>query len=423
MKKRIIALLLTTALMTGLWGVSALAAGKYGQAVGTPSPSPAAGETAGEAVEETVYTTDPEGTLSFENLETRLRENCLDLLALESNIAAIEALDYEDLKDTVLESLNGLADYQFLLYSIGESFTAASMQSSYDSLRETYTDLREGKLQADNADIVRQLRSAQDQIVMVAQSLYIQYLSLESSGAALDRQLAALDRNIRVAELSYQQGNVSALTLEQAKSGRVQLVSGQQSLDMGMNVMAMQLQSMAGMDLTGALTLTALPEVTEEQLSAMEEETDLTAAKTASYSLLSALRTYEDAKEAYEDAVDEYGINSKKYQFTQAKHTWKGAQLTYQSAVRNFEMKFRTLYRQVKDYKQILEAAKTALAVEEKNYAAAQLKYQQGRISQNALLDAADTLAAAEDKVNSAALDLFTGYNNYRWAVDHGILN
>lgn len=421
MKKRLTALLLAAALMTGLCGGTALAAGKYGQAAGVPSP--AAGAAEDETAAGTSYTPDPDGVLSFENLEARMRENSLDILALEANIAAIDAMDYEKLKDTVLESLNGLADYQFLLYSMGENFTASSMQSSYDSLRETYTDLREGKLQADNADIVRQLRNAQDQIVMVAQSLYIQYISLENSGAALDRQMAALDRNIQVAQLSYEQGNVSALTLEQAKSGRVQLVSGRASLDMGMDVMAIQLQSMVGMDLTGQLTLTALPKVTDEMLDAMDEEADLAAAKEASYSLLSALRTYEEAKETYDDAVDEYGVNSTKYQFTQAKHTWKAAQLTYQSAVRNFEMQFRTLYRQVKDYKQVLEAARTALTVEEQNYAAAQLKYDQGRISKNALLDAADVLAAARDKVDAAVLDLFTGYNNYRWAVGHGILN
>ena len=71
----------------------------------------------------------------------------------------------------------------------------------------------------------------------------------------------------------------------------------------------------------------------------------------------------------------------------------------------------------------MLEAAKTALAFQKQNYAASELKYQQGRISKNALLDAADKLASAEEAVTAAETDLFVGYNNYRWAVDHGILN
>ena len=86
-------------------------------------------------------------------------------------------------------------------------------------------------------------------------------------------------------------------------------------------------------------------------------------------------------------------------------------------------MSFRTLYLQVKDYKQVLDAAKTALAVEKDNYAVSQLKHSQGNLSQNALLDAQDKVTEAQEKVDSAAIDLFTAYHNYRWAVDYGILN
>lgn len=50
-----------------------------------------------------------------------------------------------------------------------------------------------------------------------------------------------------------------------------------------------------------------------------------------------------------------------------------------------------------------------------------ELKYQQGSISHNALLDAADKVSAAEETVEQARLDLFSAYNTYRWAVEHGI--
>ena len=55
--------------------------------------------------------------------------------------------------------------------------------------------------------------------------------------------------------------------------------------------------------------------------------------------------------------------------------------------------------------------------------AASELKYQQGAISQYELLSARDELADAEDAVESAAIDLFSAYNTYLWAVEHGILN
>jgi outer membrane protein TolC len=51
------------------------------------------------------------------------------------------------------------------------------------------------------------------------------------------------------------------------------------------------------------------------------------------------------------------------------------------------------------------------------------MKYEQGTISKNTLLSAEDDLHAAEDTVQNAAIDLFSAYNTYCWAVQHGILN
>ena len=78
---------------------------------------------------------------------------------------------------------------------------------------------------------------------------------------------------------------------------------------------------------------------------------------------------------------------------------------------------------QVKDQQQVLSAARISLAVKKDALAAAQLKYEQGAISYHALMEAQDTLADAQDAVDTAAIDLFTYYNNYRWAVKSGILN
>ena len=60
------------------------------------------------------------------------------------------------------------------------------------------------------------------------------------------------------------------------------------------------------------------------------------------------------------------------------------------------------------------------LACEQASYAAQELKYQQGSISENTLLSARDTLQEAEETVESAKNDLFSAYNSYCWAVEHG---
>ena len=52
-----------------------------------------------------------------------------------------------------------------------------------------------------------------------------------------------------------------------------------------------------------------------------------------------------------------------------------------------------------------------------------ELKYQQGTISKNSLLDAKDDLDDAQYAVDTAKRNLFTAWNNYQWAVEKGILN
>ena len=100
----------------------------------------------------------------------------------------------------------------------------------------------------------------------------------------------------------------------------------------------------------------------------------------------------------------------------------EGTQYTYNAAVQNFELSFRSLYDSVQSYASALNAAKVSLECERSDLAAAQLRYEQGTISENALHTAEDELYTAQGTVSGAERDLFTAYNNYRWAVDYGLL-
>jgi len=381
------------------------------------------------------------GAVSFAELKDRLRKGNLNLLALEETIASIEAIDYEELTDELRKQINAIASAQYELKAaqlpstgnvvqdfvngtLMEATTSATLQSlqqAYDSLRETFDDLKEGKLQEDNNAVIRQLRNAQDQIIMAAESLYTALVELEINCAALDRSEAALNRTVQEMELRYSMGQISSLTLQEVKAGRTSLESGKATLEMTVRNLRTQLELMLGVELTGSIQVKGLERVSTQDLGTMQLEEDLKVAKDKSYSLFAALRTLKDAEEAFETAKDDYGY--KDYQYVSAEHTWKSAQYTYEATVQNFENSFRTLYHQVKDYQQILGAAETALAVEEASCAAAQLKYEQGTLAYNKLLDAQDELAAARDQVDTAAIDLFTAYNNYCWAVNFGILN
>ena len=431
MKTRLLALLLAGAVTASLLGVSALAAEED-----EPEKTGAAqtqeesedGQEAGETQpEEEPYIPDPVGTLTFENLERRMRENNLTLLALEENVQAIRVIDYDEMYEDIRQALNEIASAQWTMITsvpmgMG-SMMASSLDAQYDALREQFEAIKDGELQKDNEDAIWQLQTLQDQMVLAGETTYLGVVELENSLETVDRNLETLDRTLQELELRYELGQISSQTLEQTRASRTALLSTRHTLVSNLSNYKLQLELMAGGELNGQIQLGALPQVTDGQLAAMDLEADLAAAKEASYDLYEAQLTLDDAKETYDDAGGDGYHNKDNYEWQAANHQWNAARYTHDAAVQNFETAFRTLYLQVKDCKQVLDAAGTALAVEQSNYAVTQLKYEQGSVSYNALLEAQDSVDEAQDAVDTAANDLFSAYHTYRWAVDRGILN
>ena len=403
----------------------------------------------------------PAGALTWEQLEEQVRAGDLKILILEENIASAQATDFDKIREDLRDQLNSIANQQWQLitgsgsgggqgaqfdfstatgqdqYLYGAvtalqagmsamtnmmtSSTRQTLQSAYDAVKEQYDDLKDGKTQKTVADSIRMMENMVDSEVKLAQATYAQLVELDAALDTMDRSLAALDRQVEELELRYKLGQISALTLEQVKSGRATLASQRETYAVQARSGLMALEFMTGRALTGTLTLGSLPEITAQQVDAMDLERDMAAAKEKSWTLYDAQNTLNDAREIFDDAGDEYNHNEKKYQYVQAQHTWQAAQYTYQATVTGFELTFRGLYDKVKDAQQVLGAAQTALAVQQDSYAAQQLKYEQGSISKNALLDAGDDLASARDTAETARRSLFTAYNNYRWAVEYGI--
>ncbi len=436
MRKQITAIALSLALSGSLLSATALAAE-------TPSGTAdaamaAAGVKDGQTVtQKELYAADPEGTVSFANLETRVRENNLTVRMLEESIASIDVVDYEKMYDDLKDALNSIAKTQRAMLQLGQldsamgntslsgSFSSeyifSSLDASYDSLRDTFDDLKDGKIQDDYAAAKRQLENAENQVVMGAETLYMAILEMQNTRSSLQRQLDALDRTVEEMELRYKLGQISALTLQQVKDGRTQMSSGISTLDMNIRNYTRQLEVMLGLEQAGSLTLTEPPQVSDKLVAEMDYDTALAAAKEKSYDLFAAQRTLDDAQETYKDSIKGYGQNN--YHYKSAVHTYEAAKYTYQSTVQSFEMNFRTMYDAVADYQQVLKASQSALDYQKNAYAASQLKYQQGSISKNALLEAQDSLASAEADVATAKHNLFSAYHTYLWAVEYGILN
>ena len=444
MRKRILAFVLAAALISSLLVTAAVAEedGAPAEAAQSEESAPTENQssettavtdgesTAGETeepqqdAETEIPAPDPVGQLSFANLESRMRENNLTVLMLEESIASIDEIDFDKMQEDLRDQLNDIAKLQYVSIAYPEAaggMTFDSLQSSYDALKEQFDDLKEGKIQDDYDAVVRQLRNTEDQMIKTAETIYINILELQNTDEQLQRSLAAMNRTVQEMELRYDLGQISALQLQQTESGCTQLKSNLETVEMNLDNLIVQMEVMIGAEQTGALKLGEIPDVTDEQIAAMDLEKDLAAAKEVSYALFDAQKTLNDAKETYEDAIDGKGISS--YQRKSAEHTWKAAQYTYEAAVQSFELSFRTAFNAVTDQQQILKASQTALALQQDTYASMELKYQQGSISKNALQDAKDDLDDAQTAVDTARHNLFTAYRTYRWAVDRGLLN
>lgn len=368
--------------------------------------------------------------LAFEDLKDKVLEGSLTAKMLQESIASIDAMDYTDMYQSLNAQMSSLESAQLMYAQIPVSspmegalqgFVISNLASSYASLSASASDLASGKLQKDAAAARKQLKNAQDLTVVGAESLYFAILELEQTKGTLQRNLTALGRSLEEMELRYELGQVSALTLEQVRNGRATLQSNLSTLEMNLRRCKLQMQSMVGASLNGSLTLGPLPALSQDLVDCMDYEPDLSEAKDHSYDLFAAKKKLDEAGDAYDDTRASYAQDT--YNVRSARHTYESALYEYKMAVQSFEMNFRSAFDSVKDYSQVLRSAQTSLAFQENTYASMELKYRQGTISHNALLDAEDQLSEAKDAVETARRNLFTAYRTYYWAVNYGVMS
>lgn len=371
---------------------------------------------AAETTEETVMTY-PSDAVAWEELEERIRGGSLQARALRESEARIDSINYTLLYEDLRKQLNNLASYQWALCQMGNSAGADNLQKSYDALRDTFDDLKDGKVQKDNGDVVRQLENGVDQVVIAGEGLYLTLLSLEDSLADGERGLAALDRSLAEARLRQKLGQVPSQTVHDLERKREDAVVGLETLKSNILNGKLQLQRLLGVEPTGVLTLAPLP---ESETAERDPEADLAAAKETSWALYSAELTLEDAREEWKDAKDDHPTG---YQRDMADHAWNAAQIQYESTVKEFEAGFQSLCRTLENDERALANQESALRYQENQLALAQVRYGLGLISRYALLNAQDAVETARSQVKAAKLQLFTDQNRYRNAVEYGILN
>lgn len=372
-----------------------------------------------------------EQSIGFAGLEKTVRANNQTIQGFQKTLASIQntnldgqflmqAMQYEAQYKQYQAEYNAYNDF---IKALGQSQDAAvqaqiematklrdlaaagmnAMKQTIDGLDEAQEDAEE-QLDETYATTKKQLDNTANQIVVGAQSAYIGIITTQEGIATLDRNLAALDRQITVVEKQVELGMASQLTLDNLRQTRRTAAAQRETLTLMQTTTENQLSLLCGNTAATTVKPTALPVVTEKQLSDMSYEEDLKKAMDNSYSIWSAQDAAREASNQYEEGesstVDAY----------------EAAKLNLEYAKESTENTFRQIYLDVQDKKRLLEEAKAAYDTEKKNFDVDALQHERGMISQLDYLTAKDDLAAKQDAVNTAEHDLFTAYNTYDWA-------
>ena len=212
MKKTALFLLCTLLLAFTLLS-TALAAEDAQPVEGQDAAPPEGEQQAGEPAAEP----DAEGTLSFENLEQRVREGNLTMRSVDESMASLDAMDRQQAYDTLLEIHNAMTDMLFSYGKMGSMYATSSTQSNplgaaYTQMDASYSaaylaaqqeqilnqldSLKPEEYEKSYKEAVWQTETGRNQIIYGAQSLYITAISLERSLADGQRGRDALDRSM-----------------------------------------------------------------------------------------------------------------------------------------------------------------------------------------------------------------------------------
>ena len=362
--------------------------------------------------------------LSWEELEEKIKNGSPGYQMLDKNISSIEIVDYTYLYNSMQKQLNELSAAQSFLIESGDREKLNTLNATMAALRNTYEDIRDGKLQRDSDDAVNKLRDMQSQVVYAGQTLYITTLSLEQSLADGERGLSALQRTLTEMRLRHSLGQVSAMTVKELERTYEDTKSQLNTLENTILSCKAQLQLLIGESPTGKAELEALPIATADEISALDPEADLISAKEKNYSISTAAIALEKAEEKVSDLNSDYLSGSvKRYELTSAEHSRDAAKISHLSAVRNFEFSFRELYRSVLNCMQVAENKKAAAEYQKQLLTLSEKQYSLGRISYFALLKAQDNTDNALSAAESAERDLFSALNNYRNAIKYGFVS
>lgn len=372
------------------------------------------------AVEKIIFEADKAGTVSFQNLASRIRTNNPSINSLQFTLDSQKAFSREQAYHDLLEGINGLSDAAWYLATNNKD--TSSVQANVESMSKQLESLKPENYEKTLKKLSLQIEQTIQQIIMGGESLFLNILSTESALSDLNRSIKNMERTIKEMELRLELGQVSKLSLEQLKSSYASAKSQASTMELSIQKMKDSLQVLLGDPPTGTLALVTLPSPSQKQIPSLHfnYDTALHIAKDKSLTLSIASLTLDDAEKTWDDAKDNIWYHS--YQYKMAEKTYYSAVYTHDSTVKNFELSFKNLYDSIPDAQQSLTTAESALTFQKQNHITAQAKHKLGQISDTAFQNAEDSLLSAKEAVKVAQIKLFTIYNQYQWALERGML-
>ncbi len=346
--------------------------------------------------------------LTFEQLTPTMEAYSPTMLALSESESALKAFDRKRARESMLDAYNGLTSLSFVMGDYGIRMMVSSQQAT---IQEQLDALEEDTYAKTYEDTILQIQESRNQMAMAAENLYVTTATLEDQLNTTNQKLASLQRTLTATEKMHQLGMVSTVDLENLKTQIGTAQSGAKSLEYQIKTCKQSLQQMIGSKTTGELTLSDVPTVTQEQLSAVQYDTDLEGAMAKSATIISARHNMEDLKDDLDDAS--YGG----YRLQQLQHNYQASVETYNANIATFKAAFQSTYQDLAEKQRLMETEQNELAMEQRNLDVSAYKYKLGMISYNTYLDQKDTYDAAAADVSAAELALYQSYNTYHWAT------
>lgn len=340
-----------------------------------------------------------------------LRDNTLDYAEIpalihEYNTTVLaNALEYKKNRD---KSSSDVAQSYYdsaydimanLDYPDADSPTYASEITRYLNAIITYENLLDQGDTSTNDAYTEKLSNdkAEAELVKQAQEGMISYWTQKQNLQTYQSNLEQAQANLNTINTMIAAGTAVASSLSSAQqrvsSARAQLESAQTSFNSTKESLCLMLGWSYGAD----VNITELPEITAEQITAIDLNSDIESAKTNNYTLAITNRQLNNAKNS-----------STKESLTLTKEE------TERTIANTVSSQYQSLTLAWSDYGQAL----TALELQEKTAATAARKLAAGMLTQTSYDTIAAALTSAQINTQIKKYAVLKAYNSYIWAVN-----